>query len=486
MGWNDTFTAATDWTAISHIEMFWLAMNERKTALGQSTNHVPIAGADVQYAGTGQPGSTTGSFSVRYIQDWITTNCSSFSDASITLPHAGTSDAWTDGYTTATLYAAAGINASGFTRKYPREFIGNGKVHRVDLSGGADPTGGTWVLNILGASLTGLAWNIAAATLQTAIRAILVTGASTVTVIKSGFQYTITYPEKAGDVTTPTVDDSGLTNAGTQTTTITTVTNWNATATVYTDGSAFSNGHRARSTTSGYVYDRTGGAWVVTSNPTGAAPDVITAYGKQVAGDYIGPWLWNELRDAIKLLKRVCHDLSMISYDEEAGSFQTSVSWAAVVAGVAADFGTAGYSGGPVARYQGAHSAVSGTFSGSAVSTEFALQRTSWVDRFPATIRFVVCTRAYEYPLGGYTSIGFVFDANGTPFVEDTWAVVHSTSQSGAGGTSNIQSSLFGDKDTIPNTTADPTATGSDRLKSSRGWEHLGDKMVVDYDFTYV
>lgn len=70
---------------------------------------------------------------------------------------------------------------------------------------------------------------------------------------------------------------------------------------VYADTSAFADGHLARCQADWKIYSRTAGAWVLTTDTTG---DTVTAYGLMVAGDYIGEWCFNELRDALNLLER--------------------------------------------------------------------------------------------------------------------------------------------------------------------------------------
>ena len=88
------------------------------------------------------------------------------------------------------------------------------EVQTVDLSGDDDPTGGTWGLTVFGEPLTGLAWNISAADLQTAIRALNNDYARRVTVSKTGFVYTLTFPTDAGNVAAVVGDTTGLTGGG--------------------------------------------------------------------------------------------------------------------------------------------------------------------------------------------------------------------------------------------------------------------------------
>lgn len=88
--------------------------------------------------------------------------------------------------------------------------VTQGEINVVDFSGDDDPTGGAATLTIAGAppggpdfseALEDVAYNISAAALQTAIRALTFPGAGKVTVTKSGFAYTITFPPESGNIT---------------------------------------------------------------------------------------------------------------------------------------------------------------------------------------------------------------------------------------------------------------------------------------------
>lgn len=191
--WNANFTNDDDWTAVSFIEMFYKAANERITLLlslqyPPALLTVPVLGTDVQSQAKILPLQG-------FIQAWL----DKFVNTTLTIQ--ASSIALVDWkWTTTTLYAAAGMNAGGFTRKYPREFA-------------------------------------------------------------------------------------------------------NEYQTTYTDGSAVANGHRARQLSDLQIYDRVAGAWVLfAANPKGAAPDTITAYGAIQVGDYIGPWIWNEIRNCLNLM----------------------------------------------------------------------------------------------------------------------------------------------------------------------------------------
>lgn len=99
------------------------------------------------------------------------------------------------------------------------------EVQTVDLSGDDDPTGGTFTMTVFGETLTGLAYNITAADLQSAIRAINNPYAKTVTVSKALFVYTITFPPDAGNVAPITTNNGvGFTGGGGDTFAITVAT----------------------------------------------------------------------------------------------------------------------------------------------------------------------------------------------------------------------------------------------------------------------
>lgn len=92
--------------------------------------------------------------------------------------------------------------------------ITQAEVQTLDLSGDDDPGGGTWnITDILGEEVADIAWNVSGATLQAAIRAALadVEFADQITVSKSSFVYTITFPPELNNVATITVDATGLT-----------------------------------------------------------------------------------------------------------------------------------------------------------------------------------------------------------------------------------------------------------------------------------
>lgn len=479
MAWNDTFGEDTEWGMVAFVEMFWKAYYERRSVRNESlvTSPLPAEDATLQTATTSAPSGTTGTFSWTFLQQWIIDNCGSFSDPAKGSPPWAISSPPV-AFTLATFYAAAGLNASGFTRKYERELSGTGEVQRVDLSGGDDPTGGTWTLTILGETITGIAWNVAAATLQTSIRALTFANAIETTVSKSGFQYNITFPKTLGDVATVTVDDSGLINGGTQTTTITTVT---PVGTTYADGSSYADGHRARRQEDGKAYDRVSGVWVVVAdNPLNTLPDLVTAYGVMQSNDVIGPWIFNEIRDCFNKLTRKLLTMSTLSTDANRGNGAFVTGFSAAMDNAEADWGNGLVAGNLVrsGSWCQLHPTTPNSFEGDVLSGEVTHQKTGVYNDFEAS--YAICFSA-DADFGIATDL-LTFSAQGTSFVENTIIAVDTGTLDGSGGTTTITGPLLGDADRIPDRCDEPMVAGE---STGKGFGASFVAIVVDYDFEF-
>lgn len=268
MGWSGfPATQNTDWSAISFFKQFWEALNERLESKGDSTTYVPAVGCDVQYMGASAPASTTGGFSVQYLQSEIKRIQSWFV---ATLDSSGNGITDFDGKTSVENWTwdklkdrLGGLPSGGWTRKYPHEitafsdsgsngqlarFVGNIVVQEAYIGVQTSPPGGPDTDDKYGvkAPATG-AW-------------------------------------------------SG--HGGQKAT-------WNGSAWVFTTPAAYW-------TVRDYYnkkYELVGGKWIrKISNETyhhnGSAweesavefPDTITAYGEAQPGDYFGAWLWNEAK----------------------------------------------------------------------------------------------------------------------------------------------------------------------------------------------
>lgn len=69
-------------------------------------------------------------------------------------------------------------------------------------------------------------------------------------------------------------------------------------------GDAGTNGWRARHTGDTKFYDRVAGVWELSADQSTPA-DVLTEYGFMEAGDYVGPWIFNELQAGLQALDSV-------------------------------------------------------------------------------------------------------------------------------------------------------------------------------------
>jgi hypothetical protein len=87
------------------------------------------------------------------------------------------------------------------------------EIQTIDLSGGNDPTAGTWTITALGQTTGALAWDASAATVQAALQALSNIGFGGVTVTKVGFVYTLTFAGNLGNIAAVTVDSASLTGA---------------------------------------------------------------------------------------------------------------------------------------------------------------------------------------------------------------------------------------------------------------------------------
>ncbi len=135
----------------------------------------------------------------------------------------------------ATVTAAGSDTAlpGGWTQKTGTKAIRHGQilckitlpeVQTIDLSGDADPSGGTFTITVPGYGTTAaIAYNASAGTIQTALE--LIVGAGKVTVQKSTFVLTLTFDKSLGlngNVGQVTVGAGSLTSGGSITVTIAT------------------------------------------------------------------------------------------------------------------------------------------------------------------------------------------------------------------------------------------------------------------------
>lgn len=250
------------------------------------------------------------------------------------------------------------------------------------------------------------------------------------------------------------------------------------TATAYNDGSAFADGHKARFVDDGRVYARTAGAWVAAAAT--AAPDAVTAYGSHAVGDYVGPWVWNELRDVLNLMVDIAHrnipgEVQTVAPGAGVArrfvqvDFQASAAAARAAAEADWPANTAGLAG-----YTEAHFSVLGESGG----TYFArLVGGGWVvttgtqQRYAKTVDFYVQVDTPDAFVGAPPA---GFDANGDDVLDGLFSLFDS--QALAAAVTAATSVPPADLSVVPAWPADPAAGETLAL----GWSTLGGA-VGDY-----
>ncbi len=80
----------------------------------------------------------------------------------------------------------------------------------------------------------------------------------------------------------------------------------------------------------GLYYEHDGTGWVLSADQT-SPPDLVTSYGPAKPGDYMGPWIWNEMATAIGLLTRRCINVNFM-HTAALGVSETGETWAAAKA----------------------------------------------------------------------------------------------------------------------------------------------------------
>ena len=160
MGWTGfPATQATDWSAKTFVEQFAKASNERRQLFGWQLFSLPQVGWDLQSA-SNSPGADTLSWYqlqqgleqlVRYTH-WVKSHDSGGNPLA-TDYYDGR--AAIDRWTLANWREAAGLNASGFTRKYPDGMGGTATAYGLMQT--SDYIG-PWIFNELQAGLNLLIW----------------------------------------------------------------------------------------------------------------------------------------------------------------------------------------------------------------------------------------------------------------------------------------------------------------------------------------
>lgn len=168
------------------------------------------------------------------------------------------------------------------------DLIATAEVQTIDLSGGDDPTGGTFTITYDGETTAAIAYNASAAAVQAALEALPNVNQGDVVVTKAGFVYTLTFAGVLGNVPVVTVDDGELTSGGAITVTIATGTAGAGTGLYGPVDTTASDGRQAMARGESFILDRT----VVLSALGSDHPPVFdrgTIYrNRLVVNEYVG------------------------------------------------------------------------------------------------------------------------------------------------------------------------------------------------------
>lgn len=225
-----------------------------------------------------------------------------------------------------------------------------------------------------------------------------------------------------------------------------------------------SAGQVARSRADGMIYEHDGSTWAVAADQD-QQPDTITTHGLPQTGDYIGPWLFDELKDALNALKWVARR----NQRRKATSNKRGD-------------GTLGYTSGEDTTWAGAKSAAEADFA-AGVDTSVPIPSEAWTESdrgtggsYRAAI-FVTAEQSAELRRTGADDVGLAaevvvgvvgyapiffgyditFDANGTGLTEGTIAIADTVSVGASDET--VATVPFGIGSTVPVWCDDPGAS---------------------------
>lgn len=146
-----------------------------------------------------------------------------------------------------------------------------GEVQTIDLSGDADPNGGTFTISYDGQTTDTIAYNASTQVVQDALYALSNIDPGDVVVSKSSFVYTLTWRKALGNVAEVTVDESSLESGGSITVTIATSTGGTDSGKYGPADTTASDGRQSLERGNVYILDET----VVYSEPGSDHPAVF-------------------------------------------------------------------------------------------------------------------------------------------------------------------------------------------------------------------
>lgn len=110
--------------------------------------------------------------------------------------------------------------------------------------------------------------------------------------------------------------------------------------TIEADDDPGENGQKAWLAHTKILYIHNGTSWEV--GDQAEKPDLVEEYGRALPGDYIGPWLFNELQAAIKLLKITVYQAVEVPFKVWAGTCYGASDWATAKAAAKAEYDASG------------------------------------------------------------------------------------------------------------------------------------------------
>lgn len=225
------------------------------------------------------------------------------------------------------------------------------------------------------------------------------------------------------------------------------------------------------------IYEHDGADWLP-CRTVAAEPDTITSYGLAQPGDYIGVWIFNELKACIDLLDwTVTHEAATGDRSRYYGIGWNGATWAAAKAAAEADWQTNSYEPSmPEMRSEGTMNG--GLYNSTIYSAECAVVF-ELADHVPCVIDvYAAATELDDY--SGYYNV--TFDANDLGFLEDKWAEYASRSLSAGAGAGHEEEFIIGEAADKPDWCVAP-----DSSPQRAGWllETTRCHAVIKWDFDY-
>ncbi|MCD4824006.1 MAG: DUF2793 domain-containing protein [Phycisphaerae bacterium] len=235
------------------------------------------------------------------------------------------------------------------------------------------------------------------------------------------------------------------------------------------------------------VFQHDGTAWQPCTT-VDAEPDSVTDYGRGQAGDYIGPWIFNELKAGCDVIKWSYHETYNSHYpaeDRSEGFNGIWDTWAGAKASAEADFSWPDDGGTKYGEYWRVRMCSIGYLtetlnppSENYHATILSGEAEYGISGFKGLSRTIDFYAATEKPTGSEDNIGY--DNNGLNIQEDKWGKF-TTEQAAIDDTSTTIT--LGDKTQIPVWCAAPTENNSQRL----GWQlkNAYVRAVAKWNFEY-